>query len=525
MFGNKLKLTVSALAMMMVAAAPVSAQSLLRIDDSPIGELDPHKAVDDADSYLAYNLYDTLVIPNKGSGGVQPHLATEWTVEDNIVTFTLRDDVTFHSGNALTAADVVYSFERMTGMGRGFANLFDNVTSAEAIDDTTVRFTLEGPSAPFLPALVRLPIVDSAVAQEHATDGDYASDWFSANEAGSGAYEIVSHNPQEESELTKNDDFFLDIPEAAPETVILRYGIAPSTMRGLMQSGEHEIASPYSPPEMIRDLAEEDNIELMTMSGGWAYHIKLNTLKAPLDDVNCRLALTYAVDYDALRSLTQINDEFAQGSPSNGPIPTGMLGHDDAPMYARDMDRAREYLDACEYDPATAPPIEISWNSDVPIQERFSLLLQANFAELGFQSELMRGSWAQLTGMMSNPETTPHMFQIWAAPLTPDPDSLLYPTYHTSQPRTFLSMEGFNTPELDAMLDESRVLLDEEEREAKFQEIGAYLRDNAPTIYAFEYQAVLSASDRVTAPTLTDDDERYGLNTFNYSFREIEIAE
>lgn len=525
MFKSSMAITASAVALMAATAAPLYAQTMLRIDESPIGELDPHKAVDDADSYLAYNLYDTLVIPAKGEAGMVPHLASDWTVQGNVITFTLRDNVTFHSGNAMTAADVVYSFERMTGLGMGFANLFGNVESVEALDDTTVQFTLDAPSAAFLPALVRLAIVDSAVAQEHTVDGDWASSWFSANEAGSGAYEIVAHNPQEESEMSKNDDFFLGVPEVAPDTVIMRYGIAPSTMRGLMENGEHEIASPYSPPELIRDLAAEDNIKLMSLKGGWAYHIKLNTLKAPLDDVNCRLALNYAVDYDALRSLTRINDEFSQGSPSNGPIPTGMLGHDDAPAYARDMDKAREYLAACKYDPTTAPVIEISWNSDVPIQERFSLLLQANFAELGFQSELMRGSWAQLTGMMSNPETTPHMFQIWAAPLTPDPDSLLYPTYHSSQPRTFLSMEGFSTPELDAMLDEARATLDIEARGELYQEINAYLRDNAPTIYAFEYQAVLSANEKVTAPTLEDDSQRYGLNTFNYSFREIEVAE
>lgn len=522
---SNMKITTAALALLVATTAPVYAQSLLRIDDSPIGELDPHKAVDDADSYLAYNIYDTLVIPAKGAVGMQPHLATEWTIDNNVVTFTLRDDVSFHSGNPLTAKDVVYSFERMTGMGMGFANLFDNVESVSAIDETTVEFVLSEPSAAFLPALIRLPIVDSVVAEANTVDGDWASSWFSTNEAGSGAYEIVSHNPQEESEMSKNDEFFLDVPEAAPEVVVMRYGVAPSTMRGLMENGEHEIASPYSPPELIRDLAEKDHINLKTMKGGWGYHIKLNTQKAPLDDVNCRLALTYAIDYDALRSLTKINDDFSQGSPSNGPIPTGMLGHDDAPAYAQDMERAQAYLDECQYDPETAPTIEISWNSDVPIQERFSLLLQANFSELGFKSELMRGSWAQLVGMMANPETTPHMFQIWAAPLTPDPDSLLYPTYHSSQPRTFLSMEGFSTPELDAMLDEGRRTLDASERELKYQEINAYLRDHAPTIYAFEYQAVLSANEKVSAPTLEDDSQRYGLNTFNYSFREIEVSE
>ena len=66
------------LAVLMAAfAAPVQAETILRTDEVAVGEMDPYKAKDVADSILLYNLYDTLVFPAvDGSGsGVKPHLA------------------------------------------------------------------------------------------------------------------------------------------------------------------------------------------------------------------------------------------------------------------------------------------------------------------------------------------------------------------------------------------------------------------------------------------------------------------
>ena len=143
-------------------ATPSHAERVLSLDESPIGEIDPAKATDYADTVLAVNIYDTLVFPKAGGPGVEPLLATEWTTDGKTYTFKLRDGVKFHSGNPLTADDVVFSLNRMLAMGQGFSNLFaGRVEKVEAVDPLTVKFTLTEPYAPFLAALVRLPIVDS----------------------------------------------------------------------------------------------------------------------------------------------------------------------------------------------------------------------------------------------------------------------------------------------------------------------------------------------------------------------------
>ena len=141
----------------MLAAAPALAERVLSLNESPVGEIDPAKATDYADTVLMINVYDTLVFPKKGSPGVDPLLATEWETDGKTYTFKLKDGVKFHSGNPLTAEDVVFSYNRLVAMGQGFASLFvDKVESVEAVDPTTVKFTLEGTLCA-VPRLARAP--------------------------------------------------------------------------------------------------------------------------------------------------------------------------------------------------------------------------------------------------------------------------------------------------------------------------------------------------------------------------------
>ena len=126
-------------------ASPAAAQTVLRLDEVPVGELDPAKASDYADSILMFNAYDPLVLPRQGEPGHDPHLAESWELDGTALTVTLRDGVTFHSGNPLTAEDVVFSLERMQALGQGLSFLFEIVEEAEAVDERTVRFTLSEP--------------------------------------------------------------------------------------------------------------------------------------------------------------------------------------------------------------------------------------------------------------------------------------------------------------------------------------------------------------------------------------------
>ncbi|MGE0500545.1 MAG: ABC transporter substrate-binding protein [Rhizobiaceae bacterium] len=508
---------------------PALAQSVLRIDEVPVGELDPAKSQDIADTILLFNVYDTLVAPRQGAPGVEPHLAESWTVEGNAYTFTLRPDVKFTSGNPLTAADVVFSLERMRTLAAGQSYLFGSVEGVEAVDDRTVRITLSRPYAPFVAALTRLGILDSKLVKENLGDGDgEMKDWgqgfLSANSAGSGAYRVVSHNPQEETVMEKNAGYFLGVPEKAPDSVRLRYGLEAATVRTLIARGEHDISSQWLPPEVLKSLAAE-GAQLLTESGTGAFYIKMNTTKAPLDDVNCRLAISKAFDYEAALKMVALTDTVALGKPSTGVLPVGMLGSFPADRaLKRDMDAARKHLAECKYKPEDFT-LELSWIGEVALEERFALLMQANFTELGFKSEIVKLPWAMFVDRVTKPENTPHFSQLFTDATTGDPDTLVYQMYHSSVPGTFYSPEYLNDAEVDALLDQGRAEVDEAKRAEIYTTLNQRLLDLAPTIFVYDRQTVFAGSTRVDVPALSDRSKAFGVPTYGLVFRLIEMKE
>jgi peptide/nickel transport system substrate-binding protein len=510
-------------------AGQAIAETVLRLDEVAVGELDPAKASDYADSILMFNVYDTLVLPAQGGPGHVGHLAESWTGEGNSFTFKLRDGITFQSGNPLTADDVVFSLERMKALGAGLSYLFGVVENVEAVDESTVTFTLSSPYAPFVASLVRLPIVDKKAVIENLADGegemkDWGQAYLSANAAGTGAYTVSSHNPQEETVMAKNADYFLGVADAAPDTVRLRYGLEAATVRALISKGEHDIASQWLPPEVVTALAK-DGAQLFTESGTGAFYFKMNTTKPPLDDVNCRLALANAFDYGTAVKMIAITDDVSAGSPATGAIPVGMYGANPAEsVMQQDMAKAKEYLAACKY-PAADMNIEVSWIAEVPLEERFALLMQSNFSQLGIKSEIKKMPWALFAEQVAKPENTPHISQLFVNAVTGDPDTLLYGMYHSSTPGTWQSPEYLNDAKVDEYLEAGRNAPTPEARAEAYTQLNARLLEIAPTIYGFDRQSVFAASNRVKAPALSDPSQAFGLDGLGFSFRLMEMTE
>ena len=504
-------------------AAPALAGGTLRLDEVPVGELDPAKASDYADSILMFNIYDTLIMPVQGGPGHVPHLAESWSGSGKTYTFKLRKDVKFQSGNPLTAEDVVYSLDRMKALGAGLSYLFGDVESAEAVDRHTVRFNLSQPYAPFVASLLRLPIVDKALVVANKGDSEWGESFLSGNGAGSGAYTVVSHNPQEETVMEKNRNYFLGIPNAAPDTVRLRYGLEAATVRTLIAQGEHDISSQWLPPEVKKALAEGGG-QLLTETGSGAFYLKMNTTKPPLDDPNCRRALAAAFDYDTTIKMNAITDKVSGASPSTGAIPKGMFGANDASrVQAQDMAAARRHLAACSYDPAEMD-IEISWIAEVPLEERFALLFQSNLEQLGVKSHIVKMPWALFTEAVSKPESTPHISQLFLTSRTGDPDTLLYGMYHSSVPGTWQSPEYLNDADVDRHLEAGRTGSSESDRNNAYTMLNKRLMEIAPTIYAYDTQSVFAASNRVKAPALSDPSKAFGLDGMGFTFRLMEVA-
>ena len=137
-------------------------------------------------------------------------LATDYNLsEDGLTwTFTLRDDAFFTDGEAVTASDVVFTFETAKAAQSSVDLTF--LEAVEAPDDTTVVFTLSRPTSTFLNTIASVGIVP-----EHAYGPDYGT-----NPIGSGPFKFVQWNPQEQLILEANEDYYGEVPAMKRVTIV-----------------------------------------------------------------------------------------------------------------------------------------------------------------------------------------------------------------------------------------------------------------------------------------------------------------
>lgn len=128
-------------------AVPASAatQEIRAVMHSAIRVLDPIITTAHITRNHGYMVYDTL-LGMDASYRPQPQMA-EWTMSDDglVYRFTLRDGLTWHDGQPVTAADCVASLRRWAARDLGGQMLMKNAASLEADGTRTIVLTLNSP--------------------------------------------------------------------------------------------------------------------------------------------------------------------------------------------------------------------------------------------------------------------------------------------------------------------------------------------------------------------------------------------
>jgi len=300
--------------------------------------MDPAMYRDRETEAVLRNIFDALTFPTL-DGEVQPHLATEWRVVDDVTyEFDLRDDVTFHNGDPLTADDVVFTFERILtegaidGATSPRAGLLGPIDRVEKVDDHTVRFVYQTtfPQELVLQALTHFQIVP----RNHLTE--VGVDAFMAHPIGSGPFKFARGSLDSQTVLERNDDYWMGAP--ALQTVVFRMMPEPSTRIAALLSGEVHIIQAL-PPDLVDRIEGVPGVSVHTALGTRASMIELNNQAAPFDDQRVRQALNYAVDWDSI--LTNIYRGYADRL-ATAFLPSGFGYAEDLAPYPYDPERAQE---------------------------------------------------------------------------------------------------------------------------------------------------------------------------------------
>ena len=342
--------------------------------------------------------YDQLVtFPDDSASEILPKLADSWEISDDGMTYTfsLNQDAVFANGDDVTAEDVVFSFNRLKYRDGNPSFLADPIDSLEAIDDDTVAITLVEPRPSFLSEITSavFSVANADVVRANggtdamdAAETDEAGAYLDSNSAGSGPYILTHWEPQDRTELVRNEGYYgeqpyfdrviiINMPEAATKIVAL-------------EAGQIDIALDLN-SDQVAEFEGNADIQVHRGLSNWTHFIIMNTdesLSGPFANPKVQLAVRYALDYDGYKTL------WGGVTPGTN-MWVGLFsafGEDRA--FSRDLDKARELLAEAGYPDGLDMPLEYPDTTigGVPFSTN-AQKIQADLAEAGINVILQPG--------------------------------------------------------------------------------------------------------------------------------------
>lgn len=391
------------------------------------GTLDPHVSSSLVELEVIHHLFESLVELD-GAYNARPMLAEsiETSPDAKVFTFRLRKGVKFHTGQEMTSADVLASFERWRKVSPN-AEVLSGVESMTAPDASTFVIGLSKPNAVFLDVL-KSPVYPFAILPADQKDKPGRG----IDVVGTGPFRLGEWVKDSHLVIRRFDDYALDTRQPGPDgfagrkTALLdavRYNFVPEANARVaaLQSGDADVIGDV-PPELTKRFDGRSDITVQKIFPYCMQVFVVNTQQAPTNNPFVRQAISAVVNVDEISA--------AMGRVSEK---SHSLVYDSSPYYLGDA--MKPYYDQKNVEKAKAllkeggykgEKITLQSNSNYPHYRDAILVLSEQMKEAGMNavvdvtdwttnaSNMQRGTgtWnASTTGYCSNPLVGPHQWR------------------------------------------------------------------------------------------------------------------
>jgi|GEM_PF-153798 len=399
----------------------------------------------------------------------QPALSTEWESSEDAMgfTFSLRENVTFHNGEAFSADDVVFTFESMLDpeFQSATAGQFRNIKSVSKVDELTVRFDLEIADAEFVDKIARMGILP----QEYTTE--VGSDGFNVNPVGTGPFRFVEWIPETRIIVERYEDYW--DPELPYVDQVTFLPIVEDSVRiASLEAGELDLWQRNVPPEDVERLQADSRFVLEFNPFIYYHYISLNLEQVPeFQQKAVRQAASYAIDRE---TITEI---IGYGTPGRGPInPVSPYFNPDLSYYSYDPDRAVQILEEAGINPA-----DVSFALQTftyPDYQKVGELSYEMLKAVGFNVELRIDDWSVVSATCNLPEGACDAYNTATGGL--GPDAAMYDSFHSGGAA---NAHFYSNERVDQLLEEGRSTIDEVRRKEIYDEALAIVLEDSPRIF------------------------------------------
>lgn len=361
--------------------------ALVRLSDDEVKGLDPQKISDLTSLRVAADQFEGLT-RHRGDGRAELGLAraVQCTADKLICRFTLRPDLRFSDGQAITARTFAQGFDRLNEAKTAAPNakLFEGIERIVAEDPATVTVTLRRP-LPWLAELLAQPALAALPIHRIAAAGDR---WTSDRPlVTSGPYRLTAWRLGDRLTLARNPAWH-DSPAPTPSIV---WQPAEDKLAALrrFRGGEADSVSDIPPARLDWARGHLPGAVRVAPYAG-TYYLAFNTRKVPFDDVRIRRALSMAIDRDWIATHLMGSGETA----ALGLVPPVLGGLDPDVFATRDRRAAiRRLLAAAGYGPTRPLVVDIRFNSGGD-HRRIAVALAAMWQPYGVEARLLNSEAA-----------------------------------------------------------------------------------------------------------------------------------
>ena len=454
-------------------------------------DLDPQLITTITDAQIVMGLMEGLTTMDPHTAHPTPAVAKSWesSADQRTWTFHLRNDARWSNGDAVTARDFVYAYQRILSpnLASEYAYMLFCLTGAEnynngqlkdfnqvgvqAIDDHTLVLSLQNP-VPYLPALVMHQAwfpVHKATIEKFGKMDQRGTLWTRPiNYVGNGAFTLTAWEPHQVIRLAKSPAYWDQASVRAHE--IDFYPIEDrATEEAAFRSGQLHITAGL-PVDKIATY-QRDQPKLLRQESTFATtYILFNCTKPPLNDARIRRALTLVIDRKALTERVLKGGRI----PAYNLTPPGIAGYDAGTYLKEDVNEARRLLADAGFPNGTGFP-RLELMASKGSNSLFSEAIQQMWlTQLGLNIAIVNQE-----GRVFSDSVHSHQYDLAAYGWVGD----------YLDPSTFLELmtresgnnnTGWSSPAYDRLITEARATGNDSHRYALYREAEHILIDEMP---------------------------------------------
>ncbi len=444
-------------------------------------------------------MYDSLVTFD-AEMNVVPCLATEWSQKDELTwTFKLRDDVTFHNGDKMTSADVVYSVKRVAASAKN-SSLFTAVTDVVAVDDYTVEIVLSEAAPTLLNNLANTAsaILPAAYMAEN-------EDIINTAPVGTGAYKFVEWSQGSHVKFEANENYWGG--EVPTKNVMMKVIPEASQRTIALETGEIDVAYGIQSNDISR-IEADSKLVLMKEPALSTAFICMNFEKPGIDNALVREAIRIAIDSQSIVDAVY----YGAAERDDTIIPFAAFGYQkDAAPIEYNPERAKELMVEAGYEKGFTTNI---YTKDDQASVEICQIIQAMLKEVGIDCQIQTLEFSTFLEKIGLGEHD-LCLMTWSTS-TVDADFTYYAQYHSSQYGIYGNMMSPDLfPGLDEALETARSTADTETRMAAYKQVEEICTENAI------YRPLVCRSSVVGASAKVEGFELRANDIYNFKFVKV----